>query len=304
MVLTLVIIMSMLYVSTKFVMLKVWSRQDDVTDWEFIKQAAGYLKPYWRAIVTRWHFGTSFVTEGQPTVLEHVAPRIPYTLAINFVAFGIYLPLAVLLGTLSALYKGSFFDKLTNLFTTTFSSIPIYISMDLLYFVVGYKWGWFPYAFPDRDLTLWLIVQGYVIPTIALSSLPLARITRAVRAELVDSFEENYILLARTKGFTHNQAVLRHSFRNIIVPVMPQVFNVFYIVLNASFLVELVYRVPGIASLLYDSMIEAGDMLTYITIDVGTVVFVGGFYASICLVVGLGLDMVNGLIDPRIRYTK
>ena len=144
----------------------------------------------------------------------------------------------------------------------------------------------------------------YIIPIISLSTLPIARVYRAVRSEIIDALSEDYILLARMKGFNHAQIIFRHILRNIIIPVIPVTFNAFFIVLNWSFLVEIVYRVPGIAVLLYDSLISANDITTFISFDVYMVTLVAGFYGLIALLAGLVMDVTNVMVDPRIKLTK
>lgn len=296
---TLITIISMLSVVSDFVMLEAFTR--GTTIMEMLKMSFKGLRPFWLNIISDWNWGRSGLT-GEPA-WEVVSPAFQYTIGINVAAFLFYVPFGLILGILQGLFKDSLFDKLASSITQIFSSIPIYISIDLLYWYVGYKWGLLPYRFPIEYGSIWQSGIYLIIPAIALSTLPIARISRAIRSELVDTFEEDYLVLARTKGFTHRQALIKHSLKNTIIPVLPQIFGAFMIVLNWSFLVEIVYMVPGVAVLLFDSLIMVDDITTFVFFDASIVVLIGAFYTIICLLGGFILDMANAIIDPRIKLS-
>ena len=116
--------------------------------------------------------------------------------------------------------------------------------------------------------------------------------TRYVRAELCEVMSSEYLLLARTKGLTKNQAIVRHALRNAFVPILPMILSEFLGIFGGSMILEKLYGIPGIGGLFYDAL-NAKDY---------NVLFVDmALFTTISLVSGVFLDLSYGLIDPRIR---
>ena len=133
---------------------------------------------------------------------------------------------------------------------------------------------------------------GYIIPLIALSLGSIAGYCRFVRAELCEVMSSEYLLLARTKGLTKRQAILRHALRNAMVPVVPAILAEFLSIMGGSMILENLYGIPGIGTL----FVEALNGKDYSVLFVDMAIF-----TTFGLMAGVLLDISYGFIDPRIR---
>ena len=119
-----------------------------------------------------------------------------------------------------------------------------------------------------------------------------AGLTRFTRAELSEVLTGDYLLLARTKGLTRSQAVVRHAMRNAMVPILPMILNDFVGILGGSLIIESVFSIPGVGNL-YVTAINLRDYNFFMADTV--------FYTFIGLLAGLVVDLSYGFIDPRIK---
>ena len=119
-----------------------------------------------------------------------------------------------------------------------------------------------------------------------------AAITRFTRAELAEVLTGEYLLLARTKGLTRRQAIIRHAMRNAMVPILPIILGEFIGILSGSLIIEKIFSIPGIGSL-YLTSIGLRDYNFFMALTM--------FYTLIGLVGGLVVDLSYGFIDPRIK---
>jgi len=130
------------------------------------------------------------------------------------------------------------------------------------------------------------------LPIVALSLNPIATLTRYLRGELIENISSEYILLARTKGLTRAQAIVRHAFRNSMMPITSTLVALITGIMGGSLVIENMFAIPGTGGMLTKS-IFAGDHFLTIAILV--------FYSTISLVTILIVDLAYGLIDPRVR---
>ena len=119
-----------------------------------------------------------------------------------------------------------------------------------------------------------------------------AGLTRFTRAELSEVLTGDYLLLARTKGLTKNQAIVRHALRNAMVPILPMILGEFVGIIGGSLIIESIFSIPGIGNLFVQS-INLRDYNFFMTDTV--------IYTLIGLVAGLVIDLSYGFIDPRIK---
>ena len=115
---------------------------------------------------------------------------------------------------------------------------------------------------------------------------------RFVRAELCEVMSSEYLLLARTKGLTRSQAIIRHAMRNAMVPILPMILGEFIGILGGSLIIENIFSIAGIGSL-YVTSINVRDYNFFMALTF--------FYTLIGLVAGLIVDLSYGFIDPRIK---
>lgn len=133
---------------------------------------------------------------------------------------------------------------------------------------------------------------GYIIPVFCLSFGSICGYCRFTRAELCEVMESDYLLLARTKGLTRRQAILRHAMKNAMVPIFPSILAEFIGILGGSMILEQLYGIPGIGKL----FVLALNYKDYDILFVDMAIF-----TTLSLLAGVLLDLSYGFIDPRIR---
>jgi len=176
-----------------------------------------------------------------------------------------------------------------------FISLPALVFVLLLQILFGYQLGWLPPLFPIADLQSSAdVAVGYIIPIIAAGLPAIAGLTRLLRAELSEVLTSEFLQLAKTKGLTYQQAVVRHAIRNSMVPMIPIIIGSFAGLLSGSFILERVYSMPGVGRVTLQA-ISAGNY------DYNVLMVSSAFYGIIGLTAVLIVDLSYGIIDPRIR---
>jgi ABC-type dipeptide/oligopeptide/nickel transport system permease component len=269
-----------------------------MSTWEVAKLMFPHYKTFLRGIFQSWEWGR---TNGGFDAWELLLKNAKITLLLNFLSFFIYVPLGILFGIVSAIKKNQWIDKGIALFTLVFSSIPSFVLAFAMILFFGYELEWLPPMYPVIAYSLEERILGFVIPVFALSIGPIATFTRLVKGELLETFNHEYLLLARTKGLNQRQVIFRHAFRNSAVALMPELSKIFIVVLSGSFFIEYIYNVQGVAWLFFDSLFQPYLDANQILIDTNMVVLIALFYSSIALVVSLISDLLYAWIDPRMK---
>jgi len=223
-----------------------------------------------------------------------LSQRMGITLKLNLIALFFYIPIGFLFGIIAALKKNTWIDNVISFSVMIFISVPSFVLMTLLLMFLGYQWGWVPTQFPAADLEGSIQFIGLILPVLGLSFGAIAGLTRTTRAELTEVLTSEFLLLARTKGLTKTQAVLRHAMRNSLVPLVPGIIGSFVGLLSGSVIIERIYSIPGTGRVYLRAMTEG--QYDYNVILVST-----AFYTTIGLFAVLLVDLSYGLVDPRIR---
>lgn len=266
-----------------------------------MRKAWGYDEPiltqymiFLKKVFTEWDWGvcTKVGTYLTP-VTEHIAQRLPATIAINLCAMLVSIPLGLLLGIYAALRKNKWQDHVISIVTMLFISVPAYVYAFVVQYFLGFKLGWFPIVVASGTNYLsGEMLHSMVLPVMSMAFGTIASLMRSVRAELTETLTSDYMLLARTKGLTRRQATLRHALRNSMVPIMPMIISEFVMVLSGSLIIEKIFGIPGIGSTYVSSILER---------DYSLFLAVSMFYTVISLAATLVIDLSYGLVDPRIR---
>ncbi len=267
---------------------------------DYIKMTTRLYKVFLRERFVKWDWGVTIFGD---KVVDVVVPRFWITMKYNMLALFTYVPVGMLVGLLSAYFKDSFFDRVVNTITLIFGSIPHYILAFLLITILGYQLQLFPPHFSQIKDTFFGEIMGYGIPIIALSIGAINKVSRVIRAEIIDLSQSEFFLLSRTKGLSKRQIFIRHFLKNSIVAVLPVLINVFMLVLTGSFFLEMVFGIEGVGEILYHSLIKLDKEtgISYVLIDVNTTVLIGLFYMVLASVFGLIVDIIYPIIDPRIN---
>jgi ABC-type dipeptide/oligopeptide/nickel transport system permease component len=226
---------------------------------------------------------------------------MPRTLRIVGVTFVVSIIIGISLGVLSAYSKNKVLDKIITVFTLIFASIPNYVLIFFLMLYFGYHLKWFPPIPPPESEGWWLTLQGIIIPVIALSLMPIAKITVLIRSEFREVYDNEYTLLLKTKGMSNHQMILRHHLKTAFIPILPELANTFIIVLSSSFILEKINNTAGVAALLFNSLLNPILDTYFFFIDINLAVLVCAFYVFISLSLVLISDVILAILDPRIR---
>lgn len=256
-------------------------------DEPIIKQYGYFLEN----IVMHWDWGTSAKIRPNVPVFEILKDRIPITLQLNLIALFGALPIGMAAGILAAIRKNTFVDHAVSFMVVIFISIPSFVFATGLQYFLGFKMGGFPIIY-DVSATGMAKYMSMFLPILALSFDPIARVARYLRAELAETMNSEFMLLAKTKGLTYAQSTVRHGLRNSMLPLANIIIPMFANVLGGSLVVENIFAVPGMGGLMVDSINASDHMLT---------VAILVFYSIISLITVLVVDISYGIIDPRVR---
>lgn len=268
---------------------------DDVTGRAMYFYKTPVMEQYFRwigNIVTKWDWGTSSQIKVNASALGLIGQRLPVSMSLNIISVVISVPLGILLGILAGLKKNTWIDHLISTLVMIFISIPSFVTITFMVWIFGYNLGWLPTQWPSVLDPTSAKILGYIIPVFSLSFGSVCGYCRFVRAELCEVMSSEYLLLARTKGLTKNQAIVRHALRNAFVPILPSILAEFIGILGGSMILESLYGIPGIGNLYIDSL----NKKDYNVLMVDMAVF-----TAISLCAGIVLDLSYGFIDPRIR---
>lgn len=236
-------------------------------------------------------WGTSIAMRPNVAVWDILKDRIPVTLKLNLISLFAALPFGLFFGIIAAINKNTLVDHLVSLMVVLFISIPSFIYAAGLQYFVGYKWKWLPLIY-DPAAHGWAQFRSMILPMLALSFDPIARVARYLRAELIENINSDYMLLAKAKGLTFRQSIMRHALRNSMVPMMNIIIPMFAEVLSGSLVIESIFAVAGMGGLMVDSINSSDHMLT---------VAILMFYSLISLITILIVDISYGIVDPRVR---
>ena len=234
--------------------------------------------------VLHFDLGPSFKYEGM-SVNDLIAQGFPTSATLGLLSMLFTLALSIPLGVLAALKRGKWQDTFVSIITTFGVTIPSFVVATLLEYFLAFKARLFPiYGVAD-----W---KGYILPMIALSGYSLAFITRLTRSSLMEVMRSDYIRMARSKGVREGSILFKHGFRNALLTVITVVGQGFISALAGAAVVERLFNIPGMGSLMVDS-IEKRD---YQVIQAITLLV-----AMLNVVINLIIDLIYGMADPRIR---
>lgn len=243
-------------------------------------------------IITKWDWGVSRKIMPNVNVSVIIGSRVLTSMKINIFSVIFSVPIGIGLGIWAALKKNTMTDHIISTAVMVLISVPGFVLITFLMLILCYNNPILPTQWPKpTDPTSWK-VAGYVLPVFCLSLGSICGYCRFVRAELCEVMESEYLLLARTKGLTRGQAIMRHAMRNAMVPIFPSILAEFIGIMGGSMILERLYGIPGIGDL-FVTAISAKDY---------NVLFVDmAIFTTISLLAGILLDLSYGIIDPRIR---
>ena len=234
--------------------------------------------------LARGDLGTSF-RFGTPVVQE-IRRRLPQTALLAVCAMGFALALAIPLGIVAAVFRGRFLDHAAMTLALAGISMPGFWLGPLLAIVFAVTLGWLPVSGSGTPAHL-------VLPSVTLGAALAAILARMTRASVIEELRELYVTAARARGLSRTRAVVRHAFRNSLIPVVTIIGLQFGAVLTGAIITETIFAWPGVGRLL----IQAINTRDYPLVQ-GCILFISVTYVAMNLLT----DLAYGLLDPRIRF--
>lgn len=247
----------------------------------------------WIAGAVQGDLGKSMWT-GQP-VTEEISLRIGLSIQVAFMAALLATLIAIPLGTLSAIYSGTYLDFSLRLLTISGLSIPSFWLGMLIILLLLYFFNWAP---PITYTPFWqdpiANMTQLIWPALAVGYRYAGVITRMVRSSLLEIMQEDYIRTARSKGLTERMVTMRHGLRNALLPAVTIVGLEFAFLIGGLVITEQVFNLNGLGRLLVQSVSHNDFVMVQGIVMVIAVIFV---------LTNLVVDLLYGWLDPRIRAT-
>lgn len=228
-------------------------------------------------------------------IVQDLLLRFPVTLELTFFSLLIALVIAIPLGIIAAVRRGSVVDFLVSVFALLGLSIPGFFLGILLILLFSLRLGMLPPAgyVPVQD-SLLENLKNMILPSLSLGLVLAAAITRIVRSSMLEVLNRDYIRTARAKGLAERIVTYRHALRNALIPVVTVVGLQFGTLLGGAVIIEQVFSLPGVGRF----ALEGINLRDYPVVQ-GAVLLI----AAAFIVVNLLVDVIYSLIDPRIRYS-
>lgn len=239
-----------------------------------------------------FNWGVSTFISPNVDAMVIIGERLPTTIKVNIWPALISVPLGIGLGIWAALKKNKMTDHIISTLVMVFISVPSFIVITLLMLWLCYQNQVLPSQWPSQEADGFTQFKAYIIPTMALSFGSICSYCRFTRAELTEVMSSDFLLLARTKGLTRSQAIVRHALKNAFVPILPSVLSEIIALLGGAMILETLYGIPGVGRLYVTALNQK---------DYNVLMADMGFYTIIGLISGVFLDLSYGFIDPRIR---
>jgi dipeptide transport system permease protein len=280
----------------------------------------GLDKPLWEQYLSyilnlfQGDLGNSLVT--REPVLGEFFTLFPATVELSLCAILFAVLVGLPVGILAAVKRGSVFDHTVMGISLTGYSMPIFWWALLLILLFSVNLGWTPVSgrisvmfwvepvtgfllidtllAGDTD-AFWSALQHLILPAVALGTIPLAVIARMTRSSMMEVIREDYIRVARAKGLSPFRIIAVHALRNALIPVVTVIGLQVGVLLAGAILTETIFAWPGVGKWLVDS-IQRRD---YPSVQGGILLI-----ATIVMLVNLIVDVLYGLINPRIRYVR
>ncbi len=247
---------------------------------------------YIQNVFLKGDLGISMKIRGRK-VNKMIANNFPKSFTLGIIAMAVSLAVGLPLGTYAALHRGKAKDSLAMFVAIIGISIPSFIVAGTLqWIVVIIKQQTGNSILP---ITGWGEPKHLVLPVIALSASPIAVIARMMRASMIEVLGMDYVRTARAKGVSYMAIVMKHNVRNAILPVITYLGPLFAAITTGSFVVESIFSIPGLGKYFSTSIIDKDY-----TVTLGVTVF----YAALLILSILIVDVLYGLVDPRIRDGK
>ncbi len=237
----------------------------------------------WAGNALRGDLGRSYLYRTPVSTL--IAARLPITLRLGALGIVFAIAIALPLGIVAAMFEGTPIDRVAMLLALLGQALPSFWLALLLIIEFGLRLQWFPIAGLD-DWT------GYVMPSLVLAFSAVPALMRLTRSGMIDALSADYIRTARAGGLSRWSIVLRHALRNAAMPVVAIAAVQLGFMLGGSIVIESVFNLPGIGYLAWESISKNDFPVVQAVVLLLAMIYIG---------LTLGADLLNAVLDPRLR---
>ncbi len=255
--------------------------------------APGYERYFnWLSGMVKGDFGNSL--SNQRPINEQISWRLSNTLFLAVSASIICVPLSLILGIVSALYRNSIFDRMTSIISLSAISFPEFFIAYILIALLSVKFSFFPSMTTFTDgMPLWEKLYEITLPCLTLTFVVLAHMMRMTRAAIINVLSSPYIEMALLKGVDRRKIIVKHAFPNSLSPIINVVvLNLAYLVVGVV-VVEVVFVYPGLGQLMVDSVSKR---------DLPVVQACGFIFAATYIIMNLMADILARISNPRLLH--
>jgi peptide/nickel transport system permease protein len=251
---------------------------------------------HWLTSMLQGEWGFSFVSRLDVDTL--IMQRLPVTVAVIGLSQLLALLIALPVGVLAAVKPYSWFDRIASTLSFIGFSLPTFFTGLLFILFFSIYLDWFPFVFQGDVAATgfeWWVVQfkQAIMPIMVLGLFQAASWMRYVRSSVLDVVRLDYVTTARSKGLKERMVVLKHVVRNALIPVVTLVALQVPGIFGGAIVTEQIFRIPGIGSLLIDSILRN---------DTPVIMAVTFVFACLVVLFNLVADLLYGWLDPRISY--
>ena len=246
--------------------------------------------PLWKQYVDyvggilRFDLGPSFKYRGL-TVNELIVSGFPVSGKVGGLSILVILLIGIPLGIVAALKQNRWQDATVRFLATLGITIPSFVLATILLYVFSLKLN----LLPSFGIDSW---KGYILPVAALSGYSISFVARLTRSSLLEVFRQDYMIMARAKGLSEFKILFKHGLKNALIPIVTVMGPLIAGLLTGSFVIEKIFALPGMGG----HFVNGISNRDY-TVIMGITVFYAGFLLIMVFIV----DLIYGLLDPRIK---
>ncbi len=254
----------------------------------------------WLGRLARLDFGNAMSADGRP-VTDKIRERLWPTMSLALISIIGGLTIAIPIGIYSAARQNGLFDTVSSTLLYALYAVPSYVMAVPLILYVGVKWDLLPFQGMRSDnyesLNAWGqiidLAKHYALIAFCFTYGAIAYDSRFVRQTMLENIRQDYIRTARATGVSEAAVILRHAFRNSLIPLMTLLGLLLPEIIGGSVILEVMFGWPGMGRLFYDSMLQR---------DYPTIMALSFITATLVLLGTLLADLSYALVDPRVSY--
>ncbi len=245
----------------------------------------------WLSEFVRGDMGVQFSTDGQPPVTELVKERMPRSIMLLIMAQLFATLISIPWALMAASRAEKPVDRLSTATTFLLVALPNFALAIVLKYVLGIKLGWFPLTFNAKDPLNSRLFQ-LVIPALTIALPAAAVYQRLLRTDLITTLQEDFILMARSKGVSRRRILFRHALRPSLFSFVTVLGLNMGALIGGSIVVESVFRIPGLGTSLVEAVLRE---------DFPVVLAIVMIVATAFVTINLLIDIIYSIVDPRVR---